>query len=100
MKRKVAESIERPAIALGVAGGNECTVRHIAALVHPEALIIRFSEGRDLLEHACFTPCPHIHIFFQKNPRTHGMMRRVKGIWADRYARAMASPEGPALLSG
>ena len=76
------------------------TVRHVAAPVHPEALIIHFLDGRDLLEHACFPPCPHTHIFFQKTHRAHGMMRWVKGIWADRYGRAMASPEGPALLSG
>lgn len=96
MKRKVAESIQRPAIALGVAGGNVCSVKHVAVPGHPEALIICFSDGKDLLEHACFPPCPHTPIFFQKKPRAHGMMRWVKGIWADRYGRAIASPEGPA----
>uniref|UniRef100_A0A8C8ECI3 ADP-ribosylation factor-like protein 8B n=1 Tax=Otus sunia TaxID=257818 RepID=A0A8C8ECI3_9STRI len=75
-------------IALGIAGGNVCTVRHVAAPVHPAALIIHFSDGRDLLEHGCFPPCPHTHIFFQKNHRAHGMMRWVKGIWADRYGRS------------
>lgn len=95
------ESIQGPAIALGIAGGDVCTARHVAALVHPEGLIIQSSDGRDLVEHVCFPPCPHTHIFFNNNhPRAHGMMRFVKGIWADRYGRTVANPEGPALLSG
>lgn len=72
-KRKVSEIVQIPRIA-----PEGYTERHIAVPVHPEALILHFSDERKLMEHDCILPCPYTHIFFQKKKnqlRALGLMR-------------------------
>jgi len=45
VNREVAESVQRPTMALEVAGGNVCTVRHVAAVEDEELFEISWFLG-------------------------------------------------------